>query len=320
MARDAGASAAPGQGAGLCAEHVSVRLGGTPVVHDLSLRVAAGAFVGVVGPNGCGKSTFLRSVYKAVRPHSGTVKLGELDVLASRPSAVFTELAVVAQFNELSFDFTVAEMVAMGRTPHKRPLEATGSHDRAIVADALRRVRMDGYADRTYQSLSGGEKQRVVLARALAQEPGFLILDEPTNHLDIKYQLQILSLVGQLGIGVLAALHDLTMAARYCDELYVLKDGSVVTHGPPGEILTPELVREVYEVECETYRNPVTGELALAYLDSPGRRQPPREGPPTEGPPTEGPSTEELPTEGLLSDEFLSEDVPCMDIPRKEHT
>ncbi|WP_073786535.1 ABC transporter ATP-binding protein [Streptomyces sp. CB01580] len=320
MARDAGASAAPGQGAGLRAEHVSVRLGGTPVVHDLSLRVAAGAFVGVVGPNGCGKSTFLRSVYKAVRPHSGTVKLGELDVLASRPSEVFTELAVVAQFNELSFDFTVAEMVAMGRTPHKRPLEATGSHDRAIVADALRRVRMDGYADRTYQSLSGGEKQRVVLARALAQEPGFLILDEPTNHLDIKYQLQILSLVGQLGIGVLAALHDLTMAARYCDELYVLKDGSVVTHGPPGEILTPELVREVYEVECETYRNPVTGELALAYLDSPRRRQPPREGPPREGPPregppTEGPSTEELPTEGLLS-----EDVPCMDIPRKEHT
>ncbi|MFI9629056.1 ABC transporter ATP-binding protein [Streptomyces sp. NPDC052042] len=289
MARDAGATAAPGRrsargrdgapapGAGLRAEHLSVRLNGTPVVHDLSLRVAAGAFVGVVGPNGCGKSTFLRSVYKAVRPHSGTVTLGELDVLASRPGAVFTELAVVAQFNELNFDFTVAEMVAMGRTPHKRLLETTGSHDRAIVADALRRVRMDGYVDRTYQSLSGGEKQRVVLARALAQEPGFLILDEPTNHLDIKHQLQILSLVGQLGIGVLAALHDLTMAARYCDELYVLKDGSVVTHGPPEEILTPELVREVYEVECETYRNPVTGELALAYLDGPRRRRPPRE-------------------------------------------
>ncbi|MFF8690839.1 ABC transporter ATP-binding protein [Streptomyces sp. NPDC015144] len=273
-ARDAGATAAPGQGVGLRAERVSVRLGGTPVVHDLTLRVAAGAFVGVVGPNGCGKSTFLRSVYKAVRPHSGTVTLGELDVLASRPGAVFTELAVVGQFNELSFDFTVAEIVAMGRTPHKRLLETTGPHDRAIVAEALRRVRMDGHADRAYQSLSGGEKQRVVLARALAQEPGFLILDEPTNHLDIKYQLQILSLVGQLGIGVLAALHDLTMAARYCDELYVLKDGSVVTHGPPEEILTPELVRAVYEVECETYRNPVTGELALAFLDGPRRRRP----------------------------------------------
>lgn len=250
------------------------------------------------------------SVYKGVRPHSGTVTLGELDVLASRPAAVFTELAVVAQFNELGFDFTVAEMVAMGRTPHKRLLETTGPRDRAIVAEELRRVRMDGHADRSCQSLSGGEKQRVVLARALAQEPGILILDEPTNHLDIKYQLQILSLVGQLGVGVLAALHDLTMAARYCDELYVLKDGSVVTHGPPEEILTPGLVREVYEVECETYRNPVTGELALAYLDGTRRPRPPQA--------SEGLSDTEFPREESASGNVPCGDLPCGDLPREE--
>ncbi|MCX5503213.1 ATP-binding cassette domain-containing protein [Streptomyces sp. NBC_00053] len=173
----------------------------------------------------------------------------------------------VAQFNDLSFDFTVAEMVAMGRTPHKRLLETTGERDREIARRALRRVHMDEYAQRSFRTLSGGERQRVVLARALAQEPAFLILDEPTNHLDIKHQSEIFSIVRELGIGVLAALHDPPMAASYCDELYVLKEGAVVTHGPPDEVLTRELIHEVYEVECETYRNPVTGRLAIAYLD-----------------------------------------------------
>ncbi|MES9507790.1 ABC transporter ATP-binding protein [Streptomyces sp. NPDC000609] len=256
---------------GLSAEHISVTLGGARIVRDVSLTVADGRFVGVVGPNGCGKSTFLRSIYKVVAPDSGTAVLGGLDLLASRPGAVFTRLAVVAQFNDLSFDFTVAEMVAMGRTPHKRLLETTGERDREIVRRALRRVHMAEYAGRSFRTLSGGERQRVVLARALAQEPAFLILDEPTNHLDIKHQLEIFSIVKELGIGVLAALHDLPMAASYCDELYVLKEGAVVTHGPPDEVLTRELIHEVYEVECETYRNPVTGRLAIAYLDEHNR-------------------------------------------------
>ncbi|MER5368433.1 ABC transporter ATP-binding protein [Streptomyces sp. NPDC002722] len=256
---------------GLSAERISVTLGGARVVRDLSLKVADGRFVGVVGPNGCGKSTFLKSVYKVVTPDSGSAVLDGLDLLASRPGAVFTRLAVVAQFNDLSFDFTVAEMVAMGRTPHKRLLETTGERDREIVRRALRRVHMDEYAQRSFRTLSGGERQRVVLARALAQEPAFLILDEPTNHLDIKHQLEIFSIVRELGIGVLAALHDLPMAASYCDELYVLKEGAVVTHGPPDEVLTRELIHEVYEVECETYRNPVTGRLAIAYLDEHNR-------------------------------------------------
>ncbi|MEU9314344.1 ABC transporter ATP-binding protein [Streptomyces sp. NPDC048295] len=256
---------------GLSAEHISVTLGGARVVRDLSLKVADGRFVGVVGPNGCGKSTFLKSIYKVVAPDSGTAVLDGLDLLASRPGAVFTRLAVVAQFNDLSFDFTVAEMVAMGRTPHKRMLETTGERDREIVRRALRRVHMAEYARRSFRTLSGGERQRVVLARALAQEPAFLILDEPTNHLDIKHQLEIFSIVKELGIGVLAALHDLPMAASYCDELYVLKEGAVVTHGPPDEVLTRDLIHEVYEVECETYRNPVTGRLAIAYLDEHNR-------------------------------------------------
>lgn len=135
-----------------------------------------------------------------------------------------------------------------------------------IVADALERVDLTEYANRSYLTLSGGEKQRVILARAIAQEPKFLVLDEPTNHLDIKYQIQILTVVKSLNIGVLAALHDLPMAAVYCDMLYVIKDGKIIASGSPKEVLTKKLIRQVYEIDCEIYTNPITGNLAIAYL------------------------------------------------------
>lgn len=154
----------------------------------------------------------------------------------------------------------------MGRTPHKHLMESDSLKDYDIVADALERVHLSAYADRSYLTLSGGEKQRVILARAIAQQPKFLILDEPTNHLDIKYQLQILSVVKSLNIGVLAALHDLSMASVYCDILYVIKQGEVLASGRPKDILTNELIRQVYDINCEVYTNPITGDLAIAYL------------------------------------------------------
>lgn len=159
-------------------------------------------------------------------------------------------------------------MVAMGRTPHKGMLETDSQQDADIVSAALRKVNLEGHTGRSYNSLSGGEKQRVILARVLAQQPEFMILDEPTNHLDIKYQLQILNIVRKLDIGILAALHDLTLAAEYCDYLYVMKEGRVAASGVPEDILTKELIREVFDVECETYRNPVTGALGIAYLET----------------------------------------------------
>ncbi len=253
-------------------DHVSVTLSGADIIKDISMKVDNKQFVGIVGPNGCGKSTLLKSIYKVIKPQKGLVFLGDKDVLKSSARAISKDLGVVGQFNELSFDFTVREMVMMGRTPHKHFMESDNIEDYKIVADALERVNLAKYADRSYLTLSGGEKQRVILARAIAQEPEFLILDEPTNHLDIKYQLQILSVVKSLNIGVLAALHDLSMASVYCDILYVVKDGQVIASGKPKEVLTKKLIRQVFEIDCEIYSNPITGDLAIAYLSSNNKR------------------------------------------------
>ena len=250
----------------LLAEHISVTLSGVDIVKDISLHVGNGQFVGLIGPNGCGKSTLLKSIYKVIKPQKGFVFLGQKDVLNSSARMISKEIGVVGQFNELSFDFTVHEMVMMGRTPHKHLIESDNRKDYQIVADALKKVNLSEYADRSYLTLSGGEKQRVILARAIAQQPQFLILDEPTNHLDIKYQLQILKVVKSLNIGVLGALHDLTMAAMYCDILYVIKQGQIIASGKPEEILTKELIEMVYEIDCEVYSNPITGDMAITYI------------------------------------------------------
>jgi iron complex transport system ATP-binding protein len=250
----------------LQAENISVSFSKTDIVRDISLKVDSHQFVGLIGPNGCGKSTLLKSIYKVIKPKQGQVSLYDTDILKSSPKVVSRQLGVVGQFNELSFDFTVRQMVMMGRTPHKKLLDSDNQEDYSIVEQALRKVDLTHYADRSYLSLSGGEKQRVVLARVLAQQPRFLILDEPTNHLDIKYQLQILDIVKSLHIGTLAALHDLTLAAKYCDYLYMVKQGQIFASGAPQEVLTREMIGRVFDVDCEIYTNPVTGGLGIAYL------------------------------------------------------
>ncbi|GLB24446.1 ABC transporter [Lacrimispora xylanolytica] len=250
----------------LRAENMIVTLANTDIVNDISIKVKNKQFVGLIGPNGCGKSTLLKSIYKVIKPKKGSIYLGDLDVLNSEPLSVSRIMGVVGQFNDLSFDFTVEEMVLMGRTPHKKFMERDTEEDYKIVREALNKVSLTGYEDRSYLTLSGGEKQRVILARAIAQQPSFLVMDEPTNHLDIKYQLQILSIVKQMNIGTLAALHDLELAAEYCDYLYVMKQGKLMAQGTPKELLTSTLIREVYDVSCEIYTNPVTGELGIAYM------------------------------------------------------
>ena len=164
-------------------------------------------------------------------------------------------MAVLSQHNNYNFDFTVKDIVLMGRSPHKKFMERDNEEDYDIVNEALKKVDMFEFKDRSFQSLSGGEQQRVILARALAQQPKCLILDEPTNHLDIKYQLQLMRIVKGLGIEVIAAIHDLNIAAMYCDKIYVLKDGEIIKYGKPKDVLTKEIIKDVYEVDAEVIVN-----------------------------------------------------------------
>lgn len=235
------------------------------IVKNVSLSVEKKEFVGIIGPNGSGKSTLLRAIYRMIQPKHGTILLDGQFLTSTDSTETAKRMAVVSQFNDTQFDFTVLEMVIMGRTPHKKWFHASNSKDYQIALDALAKVGLHGYEERSLASLSGGERQRIILARALAQQPELLILDEPTNHLDIKYQLQILSIVKNLGTGVLAVLHDLSLSALYCDRLYVLKDGAIAAEGPPDTILTPALIRSVYEVHCDIQKHPDTGCLSISY-------------------------------------------------------
>ncbi len=249
----------------LSIENLSLSIGHEQILKDISIQTEEGKFVGLIGSNGSGKSTLLKTIYKTLKPDSGNIYLGELNLLKSSEKKVAQTLSVVSQFNQLSFDLTVEQMVLLGRTPHKGMLESDNQKDYHLMLSALKQVGLLDYRQRSYLSLSGGEKQRVVLARAITQEPHYLILDEPTNHLDIRYQLEILETVKQLNIGVLAALHDLEQAATYCDVIYALKNGQVIGYGKPEELLTESLIEELYGVKCHLYRHPITNGLGFHY-------------------------------------------------------
>ncbi|MGW1374028.1 ABC transporter ATP-binding protein [Streptomyces sp. NPDC002446] len=247
-------------------EELSVEVAGTRLVHELTLRAGSGRLVGLVGPNGSGKSTLLRCVYRALRPAAGTVRLdgAELHAMTARESA--RHLAALPQEAATDFDFTAAEVVAMGRLPHQRGGSGRPSDaDREICAAALARVGAGHLGGRGFLSLSGGEKQRVLIARALAQQPQVLVLDEPTNHLDIAQQLEVLSLVRGSGLTVLTALHDLNLAAVHCDELYVIAHGRIVASGAPHDVLTEDLLAEVFHVRAHRVRHPESGAVQLLF-------------------------------------------------------
>ena len=236
-----------------------VDIAGRRIVSGISLRVADGGFAGLLGPNGSGKSTILKAIYRVHRPVSGRILVNGSDLHQMRPRLAARRVAVVAQENLIDFGFTVREMVMVGRTPHKGPFDRDDGDDRAIVQDAMDRTGCADLAGRTFLSLSGGEKQRVLIARALAQGADHLILDEPTNHLDIRYQISVLELVAGLGVTVLAALHDLNLAALFCDTVHVLAEGSLIAAGTPADVITPENVRAAYGADVLIIDHPDTG-------------------------------------------------------------
>lgn len=250
----------------LQAEGLRYSYGDKLAVDNLSFSVEDGEFVGLIGPNGSGKSTALKMIYRALRPQAGRVWLDGRDLLKMPYRQSAQLMAAVSQENEVPFQFTVEEIAAMGRSPHKGLFEADSPEDKAIVAWALAQLGLTDLAQRSYAQISGGEKQRTVIARALAQQCPFLVLDEPANHLDIGYQMQIFSLVKGLGCSALSAVHDLNMAALFCDRIYILKNGRLVCQGSPEETLTPENIWEIYGVRSVVSRRPETGKLSIAFL------------------------------------------------------
>lgn len=247
-------------------EHLSYSYGEKNAVEDVSLFVGRGEFVGIIGPNGSGKSTVLKNVYGALTPDRGTITLDGQTLSKLPPRQRAKKLAVVGQENEVPFDFTVQQIVAMGRTPHKRLFDPDTQQDHKIVHHALEHMGMEHMAQRSYLHLSGGEKQRVLLARAIAQESDFFILDEPTNHLDVSFQMQIFDFIRRLRVTVLSAIHDLNMAALYCDRLYVMKQGKIILSGTPEQVLTAQNIYEVYGVNCTVQTHPITGRVNIAFL------------------------------------------------------
>ncbi|MBU6532901.1 ABC transporter ATP-binding protein [Streptomyces sp. NPDC057245] len=244
---------------------LSVEFSGARVVQDISLRAGSGQFVGLVGPNGSGKSTVLRCVYRALRPTAGVVRIDGDDLPATSARESARRLAALPQEAVAEFDFTVAEVVAMGRVPHQGALARDTDEDRRTCAAALDGVGAGHLAGRGFLTLSGGEKQRVLIARALAQQPRVMVLDEPTNHLDIAQQLEVLSLVRASGLTVLTALHDLNLAALHCDLLHVVDGGRIVASGAPHDVLTPALLAEVFGVRAHRVPHPETGAVQLLF-------------------------------------------------------
>ncbi|MFJ4096455.1 ABC transporter ATP-binding protein [Kitasatospora sp. NPDC089913] len=249
----------------IAVEDLSVSLAGRTVVAGVHLVAKEGEIAGLVGPNGSGKSSLLRTVYRHLRPSAGRVLLAGRELSELSPAQSARHIGALPQERGGDFELTVREVVAMGRTPYKRAFAKDDAEDHRLVAEALTRVGMAHAPDRGFAQLSGGERQRVLLARALAQQPDVLVLDEPTNHLDVRHQVELLALLREQRRTTLVALHDLNAAASVCDRLHVLHRGTLVASGEPREVLTAELLAEVFGVRAAVIEHPLTGDPLIAF-------------------------------------------------------
>ena len=253
----------------LSAQHIAVALQEQPILRDLSLRLSRGEWTGLVGPNGSGKTTLLRTI-GGLLPYDGSLALFGKDARALSPRERARRLAFVRQSLILSFDLSLQEYVLLGRAPHKSLLAPYSKTDYALVDEALEAVEMARFARRSIRSLSGGEQQRVVLAQALVQQADLLLLDEPTSHLDVHHQFEFLERVRSLTAGghtVLSVFHDLELATRYSDRLLVIDGGRLVDQGRPAEVLSEELLRDVFRMRTRTTAQ-ADGSVRIHYLEN----------------------------------------------------
>ncbi|WP_065187748.1 ABC transporter ATP-binding protein [Shewanella woodyi] len=236
------------------------------ILSGIHFCLTKGEMLGIIGPNGAGKSSLLRCLYRYIKPSSGAITLfgDEIATLSAKEFA--KRVAVVLQDTPHHFDLTTAQLVAIGLTPHKGPFEITTAKDREVINDALAKVGLTHKAGQAYEHLSGGEKQRALIARAIVQRPKLLILDEPTNHLDIRYQIQILELLRSLNISVIISIHDLNLASALCDQLLLLDGGKCISHGTPVEVLTEQRIGDVFGVCCKVEPHPQHANPQISYF------------------------------------------------------
>jgi iron complex transport system ATP-binding protein len=245
------------------------RYGQQPVMEDVSLTLRQGEMLGVIGPNGSGKSTLLRLLSGVLRPEAGAICVHGRPLAEYSPQARARAIAVVPQETAVEFPFSVMEVVLMGRSPHLGGFAFEGDRDLEVARTAMARTGVLEFAGRSIHELSGGERQRVIVARALAQEAPILLLDEPGAFLDIRHEVEIYDLLQDLqreGKSILTVLHDLNLAALYCDRVALLKAGRLVRLGPPSEVITYATVRDVYETEVYVDVNDITGAVNVLPL------------------------------------------------------
>lgn len=236
---------------------------GAPIIEDLSFGVESGEIFGVLGPNGSGKTTLLKVISKALRPRGGRILLNGNDLSGMTQLALSRAVAVVPQVTHVEFNFTAREIAAMGRNPHQKRMAFDDAEDERIVRESMEATETWHLRDRPFRVLSGGESQRVLVARCLAQRCALMLLDEPTAHLDIKYQAEIFNLLRGLrdkrGITIVVSTHDLNMAAMVCDRVLLMRRGSRAALGAPREVITPDAVREVFDAPVRVNTDPDTG-------------------------------------------------------------
>lgn len=247
------------------AKDITVGYGEHTVLKSVSLTIKQGGFLGILGPNGCGKTTFLRALSKVLKPEEGVVYIDGKEVTSYDAKTFAKTVGCVSQETETGFEFTVRDIVLMGRHPHVGRLAPLTAEDYAIADEAMQFTNTLQFKDRLVTQLSGGERQRVLIAKTLAQQPKILLLDEPTNHLDVCHQIEILQLIRSLTpkITVIGVLHDLNLASYFCDRIVLLEKGQIVSVGTPAEVLTPEKVYEVFSLRMMVSSHPVTGKPYL---------------------------------------------------------
>lgn len=227
------------------------------IIQDISISVKKNQFIGIIGANGSGKSTLLKNIYRFLKYNSGSIKLKNIDLYDYSSKELAKEMAILAQKQNMNFDFTVEEIVEMGRYAYKHSIfNSEKNKNSKFLENALIAVGMYEMKDRSFLELSGGEMQRVLIARALAQNTEILILDEPTNHLDIKYQIQIMKLIKKTEKTILAVIHDMNIASSYCDYIYALKNGRISFAGSPEKIFTKEKIKAIFDIEADVLINP----------------------------------------------------------------